>query len=101
MINFDKINLCDFKNLTIKRKKTIFPTLDFSQFRRKKSDKEDRTSFKNLYFIRRQKYFQEKKYYNATIKQVFSELEKSDSEITRLIFYDNCCFVQFTKRGFY
>ena len=102
-MDFDKMNLCDFKNLTIKHKqpKNIFPNLDLMRFKRKKSDKENLRTFKNLYFVKRQKYFKEKIFYDATIKQVFSELEKSNSEITRLIFYDNCCFVQFTKRGFY
>jgi len=102
-MDFDKMNLCDFKNLTIKRKKqkSIFPNLDLTQFKRNKSDKEDRASFKNLYFVKRQKYFQERKFDKTSLIDVFNELKNINCEPTRFIFYDNCCFVQFTKRGYF
>jgi len=102
-MDFDKMNLCDFKNLTIKHKqpKNIFPNLDLMRFKRKKSDKENLRTFKNLYFVKRQKYFKEKIFYKTSLIDVFNELNNINCEPTRFIFYDNCCFVQFTKRGYF
>ena len=62
-------------------------------------DKKLERKSKYLWYLSEQKYFKEKLYYNKTQKEVFNELEKNNvQEITRIIPYDNCCFVQYKRR---
>jgi len=51
-----------------------------------------------VWYIKEQKYLKEKIYYNKTIEDVFKELQHNNvQEITRIIYYDNCCFLQYKR----
>lgn len=66
------------------------------------SDKDDielEKKSKYLWYINEQRYLKEKIYYTKTREEVFEELRKNNvMEITRIINYDNCCFVQYKRR---
>ena len=54
--------------------------------------------FNHLWFVKRQKYFNEKIYYDKTIPEVLSELEQNNVvSITRIMPYDNCAIIQYEK----
>ena len=56
-------------------------------------------SIKHLYYIKEQFYWNEKIYFNKTAKDVLNELKENNvEEITRMLFYDNCCFLQYKRR---
>ena len=73
--------------------------------KRPKQDVQDKIDIKDekksryLWYLREQKYLKEKIYYHKTREEVFEELQKNNvQEITRIISYDNCCFVQYKRR---
>ena len=64
-----------------------------------KNDIEDEKKSKYLWYLNEQRYLKEKVYYSKTREEVFEELRKNNvQEITRIINYDNCCFVQYKRR---
>jgi len=62
------------------------------------TEKSNLRKFNHLFYVKKQKYFKEKIFMETSVKNVLKELQSLNAEITRLIFYDNCTFVQYNVR---